>query len=129
MIKHLFLVLALMGLTTARRLPNPTSENPVDLQKMGKSFFCSPLARFTNLISLKGNVQKYLLIGSHGWGYPYGWGLDMPMSGEFIEDHKAVKQVKQVKKEIKKEEETPKEHRFLWGVDHVSDLDDMCGLE
>lgn len=66
-------------------------------------------------------------------GYPYGWGLQkVPTPDDLPEKHKAVKEVKDVKT-IKKEcerKKTAKEHPFLWGVHHVTDLDEICfGLE
>jgi hypothetical protein len=60
----------------------------------------------------------------HGWGYPYGWGLDIPMCEPNEEDCKTVKEVKRVKKEVKKGS-VKKENPVVWGVHHVNELNEI----
>jgi hypothetical protein len=72
-------------------------------------------------------VRNYLLAGAYGWGYPYGWGVEVPMLDDTLEEHKTVKEVKSVKKESKKKDERlhSKHNPFIWGVNDHSDVEEI----
>ena len=58
--------------------------------------------------------------------YPYGWGLDTPMSNAeaMEEDHMAIKEVSCVRKQDVKEVCKPKT-KPLWGVTCIHDVEDL----
>ena len=66
--------------------------------------------------------------------YFAGWGLDEeytePPNMEEIDQVKPVKHIVNPKKKVDDEEENQHHRRFLpWGVEHISDFEDLLGLE
>ena len=66
-----------------------------------------------------------------GWGYPYGWGLDMMPKYALDDDHNKVKKVKSVTKSMKKEMKPPGNSLLLGihGIKDIHDEEEADGLE